>query len=97
MSNCQHELQEREAACADGYCPICMAIDLRNARAAHSEVVRLLGEARKHVTASEIDCSSCADVDNHKAIVKASGGERNPYGCCADLGIAIDAYLAKKC
>jgi hypothetical protein len=37
MSNCQHELQEREDACADGYCPICMAIDLRNARAALSQ------------------------------------------------------------
>lgn len=23
--NCTHELGEREAACADGYCPICLA------------------------------------------------------------------------
>lgn len=31
--NCQHDLAERETACADGYCPICQAIDLRNLRA----------------------------------------------------------------
>ena len=34
MSGCQHELWEREEACADGYCPLCQAIDLRNLRAA---------------------------------------------------------------
>ena len=34
MSECPHELWERESAVADGYCPLCQAIDLRNLRVA---------------------------------------------------------------
>jgi hypothetical protein len=29
MSKCEHELWERESACADGYCPFCSAARIK--------------------------------------------------------------------
>lgn len=33
MSDCTHDLAERESACADGYCPLCLVADLAELRA----------------------------------------------------------------
>jgi hypothetical protein len=62
-------------------------------RAERDALLELLIEARRHVTSSEIDCTSCADVVRHNEIVMASGGQPNRFACCIDLGKAIDAAI----
>lgn len=32
MSDCDHDMGEREAACADGYCPLCLGADNKHLR-----------------------------------------------------------------
>lgn len=38
---CTHELYEREAACADGLCPICMAVTLARLRDGLADAARV--------------------------------------------------------
>lgn len=42
MSDCKHSLAERETACVDGMCPLCLALKLDEAH----EVIRRVGEER---------------------------------------------------
>jgi len=38
MSECSHDLAERETACADGFCPLCLRTELAEAKEQASEL-----------------------------------------------------------
>lgn len=68
-------------------------VEARGYKAEVTRLVEALRRARKHVTSSEIDCDSCADVERHIELTKAAGGSADKLACCAELGKHIDALL----
>ena len=48
MSECTHDLAERETACADGMCPQCLAVDNKSLRDTISYMrLTMLNDARE--------------------------------------------------
>ena len=39
MSNCTHDLPERETAVADGYCPMCLVSTIEELQANYNELI----------------------------------------------------------
>ena len=51
MTQCTHDLAERETACADGMCPICKAAEIERLRAALQSISDLPPRADRDMQA----------------------------------------------
>jgi hypothetical protein len=62
--SCAHDITEREVAVADGYCPLCMAVELGWLRAALEKIAK--------------DEKNCADHCRKQASRALERARRNP-------------------
>jgi hypothetical protein len=59
---CEHSLDERETACADGMCPLCMAARIRELEAERDAARKALSDSI---------------IDDHRKLIHLTKGQRN--------------------
>jgi hypothetical protein len=63
MTDCTHDLAERETACADGMCPLCIAKDAAYYRSRLQEIIPLFEEARDALPAITLVSAKLHNID----------------------------------
>jgi molecular chaperone GrpE (heat shock protein) len=60
MIECEHDLAERESACADGVCPICLVQEVNTVRSEMVNVSKAVRLAREELAAAQQDVTEIA-------------------------------------